>query len=83
MQNISPSEKRRIYAAIEKLKGRYTSVESRVGYRPTPHEFAETILGGPLDDWQREFLDDAMESPRVAIAACRQSGKSPVHYPGF
>lgn len=31
-----------------------------------------------VDEWQREYIDKAMETSRIAIAACRQSGKSTV-----
>lgn len=47
-------------------------------HAPDPITFAEVVLGAPLDPWQREFMRQAALNPRVAIAACRQSGKSTV-----
>lgn len=47
-------------------------------HAPDPITFAEVVLGAPLDEWQREFMRQAALNPRVAIAACRQSGKSTV-----
>jgi hypothetical protein len=78
MQQISKSELRRMQAEIAKLQSKYTTVAQRLGFRPHPIEFAETVLGSKLDWWQCKFMNDAMENPRLAIAACRQSGKSTV-----
>lgn len=45
---------------------------------PTPGEFGEAILDAQLDGWQRNYMDECRARGRIAIAACRQSGKSTV-----
>lgn len=75
---ISPSELKAIRRDIEKLQMRNQSAEERLGYRPHPLQFGEAVLGNPLDDWQQDYINDAMATSRIAIAACRQSGKSTV-----
>lgn len=47
-------------------------------HAPPPIEFAEMVLGCDLDAWQRDYMLNAVKESRVAIAACRQSGKSTV-----
>lgn len=63
---------------IEKMQLRNQSAEQRLGYRPAPLPFAEATLGNRLDPWQKGYLGHAMQTSRIAIAACRQSGKSTV-----
>lgn len=65
---------RRINALREK---NYKIIEDGV-HAPDPITFAECVLGARLDPWQREFMDRAIKDVRIAIAACRQSGKSTV-----
>lgn len=45
---------------------------------PTPAEFGEAVLDAHLDGWQRNYMRDCRARGRIAIAACRQSGKSTV-----
>lgn len=75
---ISLSEVRRLRKAAEKLAAANFSAEQRLGYRPSPVQFGQAVLGNNLDDWQVQYLDNAMSTSRIAIAACRQSGKSTV-----
>lgn len=75
---ISLSEVRRLRKLGEQAAAKNFTVEQRLGYRPSPLQFGEAILGGQLDTWQRGYMADAMETSRIAIAACRQSGKSTV-----
>lgn len=70
---------------LRNLQRRLTSIRERNFeiiedgvHAPDPITFAECVLGAPLDKWQREFLEQAILEPRIAIAACRQSGKSTV-----
>jgi len=41
-------------------------------------QYIETTNGFKLDPWQLEYIEASMETSRIAIAACRQSGKSTV-----
>jgi hypothetical protein len=75
---ISLSEVRRLHKMAEEVAAKNFTVEQRLGYRPTPEAFAEAVLGGMLDVWQKKYMSNAMTSSRIAIAACRQSGKSTV-----
>jgi len=43
-----------------------------------PIPYIEKTVGLNLDEWQRVYVDEAMATSRIAIAACRQSGKSTV-----
>ena len=44
----------------------------------TAVQYIEQTTGIELDEWQRIYVDRAMYTSRIAIAACRQSGKSTV-----
>ena len=63
---------------IEKLRSQNFQILADGLHAPDPLTFAEVILGAPLDLWQREYLKQAIENPRCAVVACRQSGKSTV-----
>lgn len=65
---------RRITALRER---NYKIIEDGV-HAPDPLTFAECVLGATLDPWQRNFLEQSIQEPRIAIAACRQSGKSTI-----
>ena len=41
-------------------------------------DYIEASHGLKLDKWQVEYVEEAMSTSRIAIAACRQSGKSTV-----
>jgi hypothetical protein len=75
---VSLNEIRRLRKMAEEVSAANFTVEQRLGYRPTPTQFGEAVIGNLLDPWQRHYLTDAMETSRIAIAACRQSGKSTV-----
>lgn len=74
----SRSDIRRLRRAVEAVRQKNVSTEIQLGWRPTATQFGEAYLGAPLDPWQCGYMRDACETSRVAIAACRQSGKSTV-----
>ena len=74
----SRQQLRNLMRRIEKLRAQNFQIIADGVHAPDPLTFAEVILGSPLDRWQREFLKQAVENPRCAVAACRQSGKSTV-----
>ena len=74
----SRQQLRLLMRRIEKLRRMNYQIIADGVHAPTPIEFAETVLGTPLDEWQRAYMENAILEPRVAIAACRQSGKSTV-----
>lgn len=63
---------------IERLKARQFDPLRLIERIPEPLEFGEAVLNVHLDQWQRTYMLEARECSRVAIAACRQSGKSTV-----
>jgi len=74
----SRQQLRALQRRINALRERnYQIIEDGI-HAPDPITFAECVLGAPLDSWQREFLEHAIIDARVAIAACRQSGKSTI-----
>lgn len=75
---VSLTEVRRLRRLTSQAAAANFTVEQRLGYRPTPTQFAEAVLGNALDKWQRLYMSNAMSTSRIAIAACRQSGKSTV-----
>jgi len=65
---------------IERLKAQLARAMERfkpLDYIP-PVDYIEDRFSIKLDPWQRLYATTALERPRVAIAACRQSGKSTV-----
>ena len=56
--------------------------QASVSTRPPPYmgpkPYVEYVYDMLLDEWQCIYLDHACTSSRIAIAACRQSGKSTV-----
>jgi hypothetical protein len=78
MATVSSSELRRMRQRLERLQQNNLDVMAQLGFQPTPVAFAEAVLGAKLDEWQRQYMTEALERNRVAIAACRQSGKSTV-----
>lgn len=69
---------RALQRRIEKLRRRNFQILEDGQHAPDPFTFCELVLGCPLDPWQREYIENAIIESRVAIAACRQSGKSTV-----
>lgn len=78
MKPIPASEIAAIRKEIEKIKARRFDPLRMVERVPTPLEFGEVVLDNRLDKWQRTYMRECRERSRVAIAACRQSGKSTV-----
>ena len=74
----SRQQLRNLMRRLDKLRSQNFVILADGQHAPDPITFAEVILGAPLDPWQREFMQQAIENPRVAVAACRQSGKSTV-----
>lgn len=74
----SRQQLRALQRRINALRERnYRIIEDGV-HAPDPITFCECVLGARLDPWQRQFLEQAILEPRIAIAACRQSGKSTI-----
>lgn len=65
-----------IEKALERQKEQNFDPFLNLARIPSHIEFAEAVLGNPLDKWQREYMLAAPKNARVAIAASRQSGKS-------
>lgn len=74
----SRQQLRALQRRINALRNRNFKILEDGLHAPDPYTFCEWVLGAPLDPWQNEFLDNAIKEPRVAIAACRQSGKSTI-----
>jgi len=75
---ISTSEIKQLRKEIERLKVRQYDPLAMVSRVPEPHEFGWACLNSRLDRWQMNYMQEARARNRVAIAACRQSGKSTV-----
>jgi len=69
---------RALQRRLEKLRRQNFQILEDGVHAPNPIEFAEAVLGVPLDAWQRDYITNALKEARVGIAACRQSGKSTV-----
>jgi len=63
---------------IAKQQSRNFDILRHIERVPSPLEFGESVLGGHMDRWQRQYLAECRSRSRIAIAACRQSGKSTV-----
>jgi hypothetical protein len=78
MKQLLSSEIAALRKEIEGYKRRLYDPLRYIERIPPPLEFGEAILGAQLDPWQRRYMGLCSTSSRVAIAACRQSGKSTV-----
>lgn len=78
MKQLLSSEINALRKEIEQHKKRLYDPLRHIERIPTPQEFGEAVLGSKLDDWQSRYMGLCRTSSRVAIAACRQSGKSTV-----
>lgn len=78
MRPLLASEIASLRRAIARQQSQNFDILRYIERVPTPLEFGENILGNPLDGWQRQYMGESRERARVAIAACRQSGKSTV-----
>jgi len=78
MIQASRSEIKALRKEIEQLKIRRYDPVRMLPRIPEPEEFGWACLNGTLDRWQLRYMLEARARNRVAIAACRQSGKSTV-----
>lgn len=78
MKQLLSSEISALRREIEKHRAQNFDLSRLVNRIPTPSEFGEAVLGFQFDPWQQSYMDMAGTSSRIAIAACRQSGKSTV-----
>jgi hypothetical protein len=78
MRQLLSTEIAELRREIEKIKARRYDPLRMVDRVPHPLEFGEVVLNAKLDFWQRKYMRECRERARVAIAACRQSGKSTV-----
>jgi hypothetical protein len=78
MRQILASEIAALRKEIELHKRRRFDPLRFIQRIPEPLEFGRAMLGADLDPWQSRYMRLAGSASRVAIAACRQSGKSTV-----
>lgn len=78
MKQLLSSEIAALRREIEKHKKRRFDPLRLIERVPHPLEFGEAMLGAELDPWQRQYMNLSRSASRIAIAACRQSGKSTV-----
>lgn len=78
MRQLLTSEIAEIRREIEKFKKRKYDPLRLIERIPPPVEFGEAMLGATFDPWQQSYMELCRSSSRIAIAACRQSGKSTV-----
>lgn len=78
MKPLLASEIAELKRAIAKQQARNFDILRQIERIPSPLEFGESILGARLDRWQRQYMIECRARSRIAIAACRQSGKSTV-----
>jgi hypothetical protein len=78
MQTLRLSDIDRMMRQLEDIKLKNFDPIAAVGRVPSQAEFAEAVVGGPLDPWQHDYVANAPSASRIAIAASRQSGKSTV-----
>lgn len=78
MKMLMASEIAQLRRDIERQQARNFDILRHIERVPSPLEFGESIIGGKFDRWQRSYMMESRERARIAIAACRQSGKSTV-----
>jgi hypothetical protein len=78
VRQILASEIAEIRRLIDKQRLANFDILSRIERIPAPLEFGEAILGSRFDAWQRRYMEECRARGRIAMAACRQSGKSTV-----
>lgn len=78
MKPFLSAEIEKLRRDIERVKKQRYDPLKNLKRVPTPLEFAEAVLGGPVDVWQKSYLVNALGKSRIGIAASRQSGKSTV-----
>jgi len=75
---VNLTEIKSIRREMERIKAARYDPLRMVDRVPEPEEFAWACLNSYLDKWQTQYMFEARARNRVAIAACRQSGKSTV-----
>lgn len=78
MRQILSSEIAEIRRLIDKQRLANFDILAHIERIPAPLEFGEAVLGAKFDAWQRRYMNECRHRGRVAMAACRQSGKSTV-----
>jgi hypothetical protein len=78
MRQLLSSEISALRKQIEGFKRRRYDPLRFIERIPDPLEFGGAILGATLDPWQSRYMSLSRSASRIAIAACRQSGKSTV-----
>jgi hypothetical protein len=78
VRQLFASEIAEIRRLIDKQSYANFNILSRIERIPSPLEFGEAILGKKFDGWQRRYMEECRARGRIAMAACRQSGKSTV-----
>lgn len=78
MKPLLSAEIAELRRAIERQNARNYDILRRIERVPDPAEFGEHCLGARFDPWQLSYMARCRSSSRIAIAACRQSGKSTV-----
>jgi hypothetical protein len=70
------SELARLAKDLERFRRRRQDPLAHIERVPSPVELFEAVIGSEPDEWQRHYLENALNEPRVGIAASRQTGKS-------
>jgi hypothetical protein len=78
MKPLLSSEINDLRRQIEKQKAQNWDIFRHIERVPDPMEFGEAMLGNTLDAWQQDYMKECRFRSRIAIAACRQTGKSTV-----
>jgi hypothetical protein len=78
MRLLKLSEIDRLMNQLEEMKLQNFDPIHAYGGIPDQIDWAETVVGGKLDMWQKAYTANAGQCSRIAIAASRQSGKSTV-----
>jgi hypothetical protein len=78
MRMLLSGEIAELRRAIERQQAKNFDILHHIQRVPDPLEFGESILGVKFDKWQRQYMEACRARGRIAIAACRQSGKSTV-----
>lgn len=78
MKQLLASEIADLKRAIARQQSKNFDILKHIERIPDPLEFGESVLGVRMDNWQRTYMQECRARARIAIAACRQSGKSTV-----
>lgn len=78
MKPLLSAEIADIRRLLDKVRHQNFDIMRSIERIPDPLEFGESVLGAKFDEWQGKYMRECRERGRIAIAACRQSGKSMV-----